>query len=122
VVAPDSASTGPGVFFTQFIVHTQTVQGKINPLAYSVFRVYTSGMKTTPIKRRGRSLKGSDRIKGIRLDMRLDQAEKDAFRAAAELAGLDMSGWIRERLRQVAKKELENAGLPVAFLVNIRLG
>jgi hypothetical protein len=73
-------------------------------------------MKTTPTKRRGRPLKGSDKIKGIRLDMRLDQAEKDAFRAAAELAGLDMSGWIRERLRTAARKELENAGLNVPFL------
>jgi uncharacterized protein (DUF1778 family) len=73
-------------------------------------------MKTTLTKRRGRPPKGSDKVKGIRLDMRLDQAEKDAFRAAAELAGLDMSGWIRERLRAIARKELEGAGLQVPFI------
>lgn len=70
-------------------------------------------MKT---QRRGRPPKGSDKIKGIRLDMRLEQAEKDGFRAAAELSGLDLSAWIRERLRQVAWKELEKAGRPVPFL------
>lgn len=68
------------------------------------------------IKRRGRPPKGSDKVKGIRLDMRLNEAEKEGFRAAAELSGLDLSAWIRERLRQVAWKELERAGLPVPFL------
>ena len=67
-------------------------------------------------KRRGRPPKGSDQVKGIRLDMRLNEAEKEGFRAAAELAGLDLSTWIRERLRQVAWKELERAGRPVPFL------
>ncbi len=73
-------------------------------------------MKTTRKQRRGRPPKGSGKIKGIRLDMRLEASEKEAFRLAAELAGLDLSAWIRERLRQVARKELEGAGRPVAFL------
>ena len=67
-------------------------------------------------KRRGRPPKGSDKVKGIRLDMRLNEAEKEGFRAAAELSGLDLSAWIRERLRQVAGKELERAGRPIPFL------
>jgi hypothetical protein len=50
------------------------------------------------------------------MDMRLQAAEKEGFRAAAELAGLDLSAWIRERLRQVARKELESAGRAVPFL------
>ena len=68
-------------------------------------------------KRRGRPPKAAGKTKGFRLDMRLEEAEKEAFREAAELAGLDMSGWIRERLRAVAWKELERAGRPVPFLV-----
>jgi hypothetical protein len=48
--------------------------------------------------------------------MRLEQAEKEAFQSAAQLAGLELSGWIRERLRTLARKELENAGRKVPFL------
>jgi len=48
--------------------------------------------------------------------MRLEPVEKEAFRAAAELAGLDLSAWIRERLRGLARKELEGAGKTVPFL------
>jgi uncharacterized protein (DUF1778 family) len=75
-------------------------------------------MKTIKQKRRGRPPKGSDKIKGIRLDMRLEASEKEAFRAAADLAGLDLSAWIRERLRMVARQELEAASLPIPFLRN----
>jgi len=64
-------------------------------------------------KRRGRPPKGPDKIKGIRLDMRIEAVEKEGFRRAAELAGLDLSGWIRERLRLAAREELEKAGLAV---------
>ncbi len=67
-------------------------------------------------KRRGRPPKGSGKVKGIRLDMRLNEAEKEGFRAAAELSGLDLSAWIRERLRAVAWKELAKAGRPIPFL------
>jgi hypothetical protein len=73
-------------------------------------------MKTTRKKRLGRPPKGSDKIRGVRLDMRLEPVEKEAFRSAAELAGLDLSGWIRERLRALARKELEGAGKQVPFL------
>jgi uncharacterized protein (DUF1778 family) len=67
-------------------------------------------------KRRGRPPKGSGQGKSNRLDMRVDDAEKEGFRAAATLSGLEMSAWIRERLRQAARKELEKAGLPVPFI------
>lgn len=73
-------------------------------------------MKTPSEKRRGRPPKGSGATKGTRLDMRVDDAEKEGFRAAAELSGLDMSAWIRERLRQAAWKELEKAGQAVPFI------
>src|SRR5579859_2151338 len=67
-------------------------------------------------RQRGRPKKDPTRAKGEYLDIRLELAEKQAFRDAAELAGLDLSAWVRERLRAVARKELEGAGLAVAFL------
>jgi uncharacterized protein (DUF1778 family) len=73
-------------------------------------------MKTTRKTRRGRPPKGSGKIKSIRLDMRLQEAEKEGFRAAAELSGLELSAWIRERLRRIAREELESAGKDVPFL------
>jgi predicted HicB family RNase H-like nuclease len=48
--------------------------------------------------------------------LRLEPAEKEAFRDAAQAAGLPLSGWVRERLRRMARKELGEIGLPVAFL------
>jgi len=75
-------------------------------------------MKTPRKTRRGRPPKGSDKIKGIRLDMRLQEAEKEAFQQAAELSGLDLSAWVRERLRRIAREELEQAGKPVPFLID----
>jgi len=71
-------------------------------------------MKTT--KKMGRPKKKPDAVKASWIEMRCEDAEKEAFRAAAELAGLPLSGWIRTRLRQVARKELENVNMPVAFL------
>ena len=50
------------------------------------------------------------------IEVRCEESEKQAFRAAAEAAGLPMSGWIRERLRRAARKELEDMGMSVAFL------
>jgi len=50
------------------------------------------------------------------LELRLDAAEKQAFRDAATLAGMAVSVWVRERLRKAARRELEDAEKPVAFL------
>jgi antitoxin component of RelBE/YafQ-DinJ toxin-antitoxin module len=50
------------------------------------------------------------------IELRVSEDEKQAFRDAAERAGLPMATWIRVRLRKVAARELENADLPVAFL------
>lgn len=50
------------------------------------------------------------------IEVRCELSEKEAFRAAAEAAALPLSGWIRERLRRLARKELEDLGMPVAFL------
>jgi hypothetical protein len=72
-------------------------------------------MKTIK-KKMGRPKKAPDAVKASWIEMRCEDAEKEAFRAASELAGLPLSGWIRTRLRQAAKRELENVDMPVAFL------
>lgn len=77
----------------------------------SGFWRYTEAMAK---KRMGRPPK--DKTKGDYLEVRLDAEEKQAFRDAADLAGIGLSTWVRERLRVVARKELEDAGRTVAFL------
>lgn len=66
------------------------------------------------MRKRGRPPK--EQTKAGLLDVRLDPAEKQAFKDAADLAGLALSAWVRERLRLAARKELEEAGRTVAFL------
>jgi antitoxin component of RelBE/YafQ-DinJ toxin-antitoxin module len=68
------------------------------------------------MKKTGRPKKAADAVKADYIEVRCEEAEKRAFRAAAEAAGLPLSGWIRERLRRIARKELEDMDMPVAFL------
>lgn len=48
--------------------------------------------------------------------LRVMPDEKAAFEEAANLAGLSMSAWVRERLRGACIRELEGAGLKVPFV------
>jgi uncharacterized protein (DUF1778 family) len=50
------------------------------------------------------------------IELRVTTAEKQAFRDAAEYTGIPLATWMRERLRRVAIRELDNAKRPVAFL------
>jgi hypothetical protein len=50
------------------------------------------------------------------VQFRMSDAEKAGFKAAADLAGLSLSAWMRERLRTTAQAELRKAGKLVAFL------
>jgi len=50
------------------------------------------------------------------LKLRLQSEEKRAFQEAAEISGLALSAWVRERLRKAARAELEKAKRKVAFL------
>jgi hypothetical protein len=56
------------------------------------------------------------------LQIRLSAAEKDGFEQAAELAGIPISSWVRERLRLSAIRELESAGRRVPFVSPVPLG
>jgi hypothetical protein len=51
-----------------------------------------------------------------RLDIRLEQQEKEAFQAAASLAGTPLATWVRERLRSASRRELEAVDKAVPFL------
>jgi len=53
------------------------------------------------------------------LQIRLTENEKRGFQAAAELAGLPLSSWTRERLRHAAIREMENAGKTVPFVTSL---
>jgi hypothetical protein len=55
-------------------------------------------------------------MKNELVKLRVTEAEKRAFQEAADLAGLPLSAWARERLRRVAVRELEEASRPIAFL------
>ena len=67
-------------------------------------------------KKNSRAAKEAARAKSDYLEIRLGPAEKQAFKDAADLAGLGVSAWVRERLRRIAAKELQDADRPVAFL------
>ncbi len=71
-------------------------------------------MASKNINPRGRPRKPNTREEY--LEVRLDSMEKQAFKDAAELAGLAVSAWVRLRLREAARKELGDTGRKVAFL------
>jgi predicted HicB family RNase H-like nuclease len=68
-------------------------------------------------KSRGRPKVREDAAKSTPVQIRMTEAEKAAFNAAAELAGISLSAWMRERLRTASRKELRDAGRDVPFLV-----
>jgi hypothetical protein len=55
------------------------------------------------------------------LQIRVSEAEKQGFVAAAGLSGISLSSWVRERLRLAAIRDLESAGLQVPFVEAIPL-
>lgn len=71
-------------------------------------------------KKKGRPTKEPEHLRNDKLLVRLEQDEKEAFKDAADLAGISLSSWVRERLRRVAVRELQEAAQPIAFLKNLR--
>lgn len=55
-------------------------------------------------------------MKTVTLQIRLQAKEKEAFEKAAEIAGVALSAWVRERLRRMARQELVSVGEQVPFL------
>ncbi len=56
------------------------------------------------------------------LDIRLSASEKRGFAEAAQIAGVPLATWVRERLRMAAIRELESAGRRAPFIKTIPLG
>ncbi len=50
------------------------------------------------------------------LQIRLSEAEKQGFQASADLSGIPLSSWVRERLRLAAIRDLESAGQKIPFI------
>jgi hypothetical protein len=80
-----------------------------------LFPIYSKVMK--PKKQgRGRPRKSSGKLKSKVMLVRLEPAERQAFDEAAELAGLPLAAWVRERLRAASRKELIESGRQVPFI------
>lgn len=56
------------------------------------------------------------------LKLRMSPLEKETFQKAADLAGIPVSAWVRDRLRRAARRELQDASLTVPFLQDIQIG
>lgn len=69
-------------------------------------------------KKRGAPKKPVGKTKESTKQIRLSDADRETFQGAADLAGIPVSAWMRERLRQIARAELESAGKPVPFLLD----
>lgn len=55
------------------------------------------------------------------LQLRVSDSEKQGFQTAADLAGIPLSAWVRERLRLAAIRDLESAGRQIPFIEPIPL-
>jgi hypothetical protein len=64
----------------------------------------------------GRPKIAAEKAKSRFLQVRLQEMEHESFAEAATLAGVPLSTWVRERLRKVAIKELEEHGQSAAFI------
>jgi uncharacterized protein (DUF1778 family) len=73
-------------------------------------------MVKKPNKPIGRPRKPPGATKSRYLQVRVQDAERDSFVAAAELNGLDVSAWVRTTLRAAARKSLQDHGEAVPFL------
>ena len=56
------------------------------------------------------------------LQIRLTDDEKAGFQAAADMSGIPLSSWVRERLRLAAIRDLESAGQKIPFIAPVRIG
>lgn len=73
-------------------------------------------------KRIGRPKKKSSDKQTEVLPIRLSLTEKEGFQLAADISGISLSSWARERLRLTAIRELEQAGRHVPFIPSVPLG
>ena len=53
------------------------------------------------------------------LKLRIESTEKEAFQRAADIGGVPLSAWVRERLRRAAIRDLEEIGERAPFLLDL---
>jgi len=75
---------------------------------------YNMAMNKKSRQPKGESRSGTKKV--VPLNIRVAELEKATFARAAEIAGVPLSSWIRQRLRSAAMRELDNIGEPAAFL------
>src|SRR5579871_6427696 len=97
-------------------MYSVRVHNKCNLQYFRYFLDYRKDMGKQPGKKLGRPPAPTGKAKAELVQLRLSESEKRAFLTAADLSGLSLSSWMRERLRRNAKAELVEAGKPVAFL------
>ena len=100
---------------SRIIIYIKNIKSSIIRLHSIFFIGIIIFVKKNGIKR-GRPPKQAADLRTEDLLVKLKVDEKEAFRDAAELAGVPLSSWVRERLRRVALIELQEAARPVAFL------
>jgi uncharacterized protein (DUF1778 family) len=61
-------------------------------------------------------------LKTETMKIRLSEQEKQTFEKAAELSGIAVSAWMRDRLRRAARRELQDANQAVPFLRDVEHG
>ena len=98
-----------------FVVYLKNIAVNGPFLDSDIFPIYSSNMDINKTGR-GRPRKDASSAKSESILLRMAPAEKIAFKEAANLAGLPLSAWVRERLRLTARRELEESGKPIAFL------
>ncbi len=59
--------------------------------------------------------------KDTQILIKLSEAERDGFKRAAEIAGIGLSAWARQRLRSAAIKEMQDVGEQIPFLNKVPL-
>ncbi len=59
--------------------------------------------------------------KSFVVQIRVTEEEKNGFTQSADLAGISLSSWVRERLRLTAIRELESAGRQIPFVSNVSI-
>lgn len=53
--------------------------------------------------------------------IRVSELEKQGFERAAEIAGIGLSAWARQKLRSAAIKDLQDVGEQIPFLTPIKI-
>jgi hypothetical protein len=111
---------GPRAFFvavgpTGLVVHYLSLLRKHSSGDFLFLQKHDDGATIFRMRnKRGRPRKVAS--KAEHMQVRLDEAEKQAFAEAAALAGQSVSVWVRDQLRRAARQQLEEVGRTVPFL------